>query len=239
LTREQATLYEAVVRESLKQIDRSDGMGRRGEILATLTRLKQVCNHPAHYLGDGSRLGTRSGKLTRLGEMLEEVMAEGDKALVFTQYAKMGTLLQQHLREALSAEVLFLHGGVPAWQREKLISRFQEDEPGPSIFVLSLKAGGFGLNLTRARHVFHFDRWWNPAVEEQATDRVFRIGQTRSVAVYKYVCAGTVEEKIDELIEKKKELAGQVIRGAEEWVTELSTADLRELFVLREDSVQD
>ena len=239
LTREQATLYQAVVRESLKQIDRSDGMGRRGEILATLTRLKQVCNHPAHYLGDGSRLENRSGKLTRLSEMLEEVMAEGDQALVFTQYAKMGALLQQHLREILSTEVLFLHGGVPAWKREKIISRFQDDEAGPSIFVLSLKAGGFGLNLTRARHVFHFDRWWNPAVENQATDRVFRIGQTRPVAVYKYVCAGTVEEKIDELIESKKELAGQVIRGAEEWVTELSTANLRELFILRDDSVQD
>ncbi len=239
LTREQATLYEALVRESLKQIDRSDGMGRRGEILATLTRLKQVCNHPAHYLGDGSRLENRSGKLTRLAEMLEEVMAEGDQALIFTQYAKMGALLQQHLREVLSTEVLFLHGGVPARQREKIISRFQDDAAGPPIFVLSLKAGGFGLNLTRARHVFHFDRWWNPAVEDQATDRVFRIGQTRPVAVYKYVCAGTVEEKIDELIESKKQLAGQVIRGAEQWVTELSTADLRELFILRDDSVQD
>jgi SNF2 family DNA or RNA helicase len=239
LTREQATLYQAVVRESLKQIDRSDGMGRRGEILATLTRLKQVCNHPAHYLGDGSRLENRSGKLTRLAEMLEEVMAEGDQALVFTQYAKMGALLQQHLREILSTEVLFLHGGVPAGKREKIISRFQDDAAGPSIFVLSLKAGGFGLNLTRANNVFHFDRWWNPAVENQATDRVFRIGQTRPVSVYKYVCAGTVEEKIDELIESKKELAGQVIRGAEEWVTELSTANLRELFILRDDSVQD
>jgi SNF2 family DNA or RNA helicase len=151
----------------------------------------------------------------------------------------MGALLQQHLREILSTEVLFLHGGVPAGKREKIISRFQDDAAGPSIFVLSLKAGGFGLNLTRANNVFHFDRWWYPAVENQATDRVFRIGQTRPVAVYKYVCAGTVEEKIDELIESKKELAGQVIRGAEEWVTELSTANLRELFILRDDSVQD
>jgi SNF2 family DNA or RNA helicase len=238
LTREQATLYEAVVRESLKTIDRAEGMERKGEVLAALTRLKQVCNHPAHYLSDRSRLDKRSGKLSRLTEMLEEVLAEGDRALVFTQFAKMGSLLQHHLREALSTEVLFLHGGVPAGQREKMITRFQEDPAGPSIFVLSLKAGGFGLNLTQARHVFHFDRWWNPAVEDQATDRVFRIGQTRSVAVYKYICAGTVEERIDELIEKKKALAGMVIRTAEEWLTELSTADLRDLLVLRHDTVQ-
>ena len=239
LTSEQATLYEAVVRESLKQIDRSAGMERRGEVLAALTRLKQICNHPAHYLGDGSRLDERSGKLARLREMLEEVLAEGDRALVFTQFAKMGGLLQRHLRESLSTEVLFLHGGVPAAQREKMIERFQDDPQGPSIFVLSLKAGGFGLNLTQARHVFHFDRWWNPAVENQATDRAFRIGQTRSVSVYKYICAGTVEERIDELIEKKKELAGLVVRAAEEWLTELSTTDLRELFALRHDTVLD
>ena len=239
LTREQATLYEAVVRESLKQIERSEGIERKGEVLTALTRLKQICNHPAHYMGDGSRLEGRSGKLARLGEMLEEVLAEGDRALVFTQFAKMGGLLQRHLRDTLSTEVLLLHGGVPAGQREKMISRFQEDPNGPSIFVLSLKAGGFGLNLTQARHVFHFDRWWNPAVEDQATDRAFRIGQTRSVSVFKYICAGTVEERIDEMIEKKKELAGLVVRAAEDWLTELSTSDLRELLSLRQDAIQD
>jgi SNF2 family DNA or RNA helicase len=239
LTREQATLYEAVVRESLKTIENAEGIERKGEVLAALTRLKQVCNHPVHYLADGSRLDTRSGKLSRLTEMLEEVLAEGDRALIFTQFAKMGELLRHHLRETLSTEVLFLHGGVPARQREKMIARFQEDPAGPSIFVLSLKAGGFGLNLTQARHVFHFDRWWNPAVEDQATDRVFRIGQTRSVSVYKYICAGTVEERIDELIEKKKELAGMVIRAAEDWLTELSTLDLRDLLALRQDAIQE
>jgi SNF2 family DNA or RNA helicase len=237
LTREQATLYEAVVRESLKNIDRADGIERKGEVLAALTRLKQVCNHPVHYLADGSRLDRRSGKLSRLTEMLEEVLAESDRALVFTQFAKMGHLLQHHLREKLSTEVLFMHGGVPAAQREKMIGRFQDDPTGPSIFVLSLKAGGFGLNLTQARHVFHFDRWWNPAVEDQATDRVFRIGQTRSVSVFKYICAGTVEERIDELIEKKKALAGMVIRAAEDWLTELSTEDLRDLLTLRRDAI--
>jgi SNF2 family DNA or RNA helicase len=239
LTREQATLYEAVVRESLTRIDESEGMGRKGAVLVALTRLKQVCNHPAHYLGDGSALPERSGKLTRLTEMLEEVLAEGDSALVFTQFADMGEKLHRHLQEALSTEALFLHGGVPVRQREQMITRFQEESSGPSIFVLSLRAGGFGLNLTRARHVFHFDRWWNPAVENQATDRVFRIGQTRSVAVHKFICAGTVEEKIDELIEQKKGLAGLVVRAGEGWLTELTTNDLRELFSLRQDMVQE
>jgi SNF2 family DNA or RNA helicase len=239
LTREQATLYEAVVRESLTRIDEAEGIGRKGAVLVALTRLKQVCNHPAHYLGDGSALDERSGKLTRLSEMLEEVLAEGDHALIFTQFAEMGGMLHRHLQEALSTEVIFLHGGVPVRQREEMITRFQEDPAGPRIFVLSLKAGGFGLNLTRARHVFHFDRWWNPAVENQATDRVFRIGQTRSVAVYKFICAGTVEERIDALIEQKKELAGLVVRAGESWLTELSTSDLKELFALRRDVVQE
>jgi SNF2 family DNA or RNA helicase len=239
LTQEQATLYEAVVRESLTRIDRSEGMGRKGEVLVALTRLKQVCNHPAHYLRDGSTLPDRSGKLSRLTEMLEEVLAEGDRALIFTQFAEMGDMLHRHVRDALSTEVLYLHGGVPVRQRDKMITRFQEEGTGPRVFVLSLKAGGFGLNLTRARHVFHFDRWWNPAVENQATDRVFRIGQTRSVAVHKFICAGTVEERIDELIEQKKELAGLVVRAGEGWLTELSTSDLRELFALRRDAVQD
>ena len=239
LTREQATLYEAVVRENLTRIDESEGMGRKGAVLVALTRLKQVCNHPAHYLGDGSALGERSGKVTRLTEMLEEVLAEGDNALIFTQFAEMGKMLHRHLQEALSTEVIFLHGGVPVRQRDKMITRFQEEPSGPRIFILSLKAGGFGLNLTRARHVFHFDRWWNPAVENQATDRVFRIGQTRSVAVHKFICAGTVEERIDELIEQKKELAGLVVRAGEGWLTELSTLDLKELFALRSDMVQE
>ncbi|MGH9460576.1 MAG: DEAD/DEAH box helicase [Vicinamibacteria bacterium] len=239
LTREQATLYEAVVRESLTRIDEADGIRRKGAVLVALTRLKQVCNHPAHYLGDRSALDERSGKLTRLSEMLEEVLAEGDHALIFTQFAEMGGMLHRHLQDALSTEVIFLHGGVPVRQREEMITRFQEEPAGPRIFVLSLKAGGFGLNLTRARHVFHFDRWWNPAVENQATDRVFRIGQTRSVAVYKFICAGTVEERIDALIEQKKELAGLVVRAGESWLTELSTSDLKELFALRRDVVQE
>ena len=238
LTQEQATLYQAVVSESLEKIEASEGIGRKGEVLAALTRLKQICNHPAHFLADGSSLLNRSGKLTRLTEMLEELLAEGDRALVFTQYAEMGKLIQRHLREFLSVDVLFLHGAVPATERERLIGSFQEDREGPPVFVLSLKAGGFGLNLTEARHVFHYDRWWNPAVEDQATDRAFRIGQKRSVSVYKFICAGTVEERVDELAERKKELAEAVIQSGEGFITELSTDSLRELFELRKEAVE-
>jgi SNF2 family DNA or RNA helicase len=238
LTQEQATLYQAVVQESLARIEASEGIGRKGEVLAALTRLKQICNHPAHFLADGSALRNRSGKLSRCTEMLEEVLAEGDRALIFTQYAEMGKLIQKHLRDALSVDVLFLHGAVPAVERERLIAAFQEDASGPPVFVLSLKAGGFGLNLTEARHVFHYDRWWNPAVEDQATDRAFRIGQKRSVAVYKFICAGTVEERVDELAERKKELAEAVIQSGEGFITELSTESLRELFELRKEAIE-
>ena len=239
LTEEQATLYQAVVQESLERIEASEGIGRKGEVLAALTRLKQICNHPAHFMADGSSLPDRSGKLTRLTEMLEEVLAEGDRALVFTQYAEMGKLIERHLRESLGTDLVFLHGAVPSAERERMIARFQEDVSGPPVFLLSLKAGGFGLNLTQARHVFHFDRWWNPAVEDQATDRAFRIGQTRSVAVYKFICAGTIEERVDELAERKKELAEAVIQSGEGWLTELSTDSLRELFALRTESMED
>jgi SNF2 family DNA or RNA helicase len=202
-------------------------------VLATLLKLKQVCNHPAQFLGDGSALPGRSGKLARLTEMLEEVLSVGEKALVFTQFAEMGKMLKAHLQEAFGREVLFLHGGTPQKQRDRMVTRFQEEGHGPPIFVLSLKAGGLGLNLTGANHVFHFDRWWNPAVENQATDRAFRIGQTRDVLVHKFICAGTLEERIDDLIESKKELAEMVIGAGEGWLTELSTDELRDLMTLQ------
>jgi SNF2 family DNA or RNA helicase len=233
LTREQATLYEAVVQDTLRQISESEGIKRRGLILALLTRLKQVCNHPALLLHDGSPLQGRSGKLARLGEMLEEVVASGERALVFTQYAEMGRMLQDYLRETLDREVQFLHGGTPMADRDRLVAEFQSDAHGPPVFILSLKAGGTGLNLTRANHVFHFDRWWNPAVENQATDRAFRIGQTRNVQVHKYVCAGTFEETLDDLIERKVALAESIVGTSEAWITEMSTDDLRQLFKLR------
>lgn len=237
LTPEQGTLYEAVVRDMMEQIESSEGIQRRGLVLATLLKLKQVCNHPAHFLKDGSPLPGRSGKLTRLQEMLEEVLAEGDRALIFTQFVEMGELLKRYLQETLGCEVLFLHGGVPKKARDQMISRFQEDPQGPPLFLLSLKAGGLGLNLTRANHVFHFDRWWNPAVENQATDRAFRIGQQRNVQVHKFVCLGTVEERINDLIESKKALAEMVVSTGENWLTELSTAELQDLFALRREAI--
>lgn len=237
LTKEQASLYEAVVRDAQEAIEESEGMSRRGTILATLTKLKQVCNHPRQLLGDRSAIDGRSGKLARLQEMLGEAVESGDRALVFTQFAEMGNILQTHLQEQFGMEVLFLHGATPRAKRDVMVERFQQAGDGPSIFILSLKAGGTGLNLTRANHVFHFDRWWNPAVENQATDRAFRIGQTRSVQVHKFICGGTFEEKIDAMIEGKLELATKVVGTGEGWLTEMSNRELRDLFALRADAV--
>ncbi|MFQ5595013.1 MAG: SNF2-related protein [Anaerolineae bacterium] len=239
LTPEQATLYEAVVQDSLKQIEESDGIQRKGLVLSTLLKLKQICNHPAQFLGDRSALAERSGKLARLTEMLEEVIAVDDRALVFTQFATMGEMLKSYVQETFGREVLFLHGGTPRKQRERMIDRFQGDGHALPVFVLSLKAGGLGLNLTAANHVFHFDRWWNPAVEDQATDRAFRIGQTRNVQVHKFLCIGTLEENIDALIESKKALAESIVTADESWLTELSTDELREVLALRPEAVGD
>jgi SNF2 family DNA or RNA helicase len=246
LSAEQATLYEAVVREALAQIEgAADEMQRRGQVLAMLMKLKQICNHPAqflHQIGDTYQANgeeKRSGKLGRLLEMLDEIMAVGDRVLVFTQFAEMGQLLRSFLQQRLGVSTQFLHGGTPARQRAAMVERFQEDPAGPPIFILSLKAGGVGLNLTQANHVFHFDRWWNPAVENQATDRAFRIGQRRNVQVHKFVCVGTLEEKIDAMIESKKALAESVVGSGENWLTELSTADLRDLVALRRSEVEE
>ena len=236
LTREQASLYAAVVKDAEGALDGAEGIQRKGVVLATLSKLKQVCNHPAQFLGDNSAIPGRSGKLARLAEMLEEAIEVGDRALVFTQFAEMGAILKRHLEETFGREALFLHGAVPKAQRDRMVERFQADG-GPPVFILSLKAGGTGLNLTRANHVFHFDRWWNPAVENQATDRAFRIGQTRNVQVHKFLCAGTLEEKIDEMIERKKEVAAEVVGTGEGWLTELSNQQLKELFALRAEAI--
>ena len=245
LSPEQATLYEAVVREALQQIESAeDDLQRRGQVLAMLMKLKQICNHPAQFLHQinaeytPSEEEARSGKLGRLTEMLEEILAVNDRTLIFTQFAEMGHLLRSYLQQRLGVATQFLHGGTPARQRTAMIERFQEDTDGPPIFILSLKAGGTGLNLTRANHVFHFDRWWNPAVENQATDRAFRIGQRRNVQVHKFVCVGTLEEKIDEMIESKKALAESVVGSGENWLTELSTNELREMVKLRREMVE-
>jgi non-specific serine/threonine protein kinase len=238
LTREQASLYQAVVADMMDRIESTDGIERRGLVLATMTKLKQVCNHPAQFLKDGSRLAGRSGKLARVEETLEEVLASGEKALLFTQYAEFGDLLRTHLGARFGREVAYLHGGLGKGQRDDLVARFQDPAGGgPSLFVLSLKAGGTGLTLTSANHVIHVDRWWNPAVEDQATDRAYRIGQTRSVQVRKLVCAGTLEEKIALMIKDKRGLAASVVGTGEGWLTELSTSALRALFTLEAGSV--
>ncbi|MBG0817997.1 DEAD/DEAH box helicase [Planomonospora sp. ID82291] len=236
LTPEQATLYQAVVEDMMGRIADSEGIERRGNVLAAMTKLKQVCNHPAHLLKDGSRLPGRSGKLARLEELAEEIVSEGDKALVFTQYTEFGALLQPYLAAHLDRPVLWLHGGLPKKRRDALVERFQNDDE-PMLFLLSLKAAGTGLNLTAAGHVVHVDRWWNPAVEDQATDRAFRIGQTRNVQVRKFICVGTLEERIDEMIERKKSLAESVVGTGEDWITGLSTDRLRELFRLGPEAV--
>jgi SNF2 family DNA or RNA helicase len=239
LTPEQAALYEKTVQDSLAAVESAEGIQRHGVILATLTKLKQICNHPAHYLKEAILTETpqRSGKLKRLEEMLEEALMEGDRALIFTQFAEMGKLLQGYLQQTLNRETLLLYGGVSKPKREAMIDRFQNDPQGPRLFILSLKAGGVGLNLTRANHVFHFDRWWNPAVENQATDRVFRIGQTRNVQVHKFVCSGTLEERIHDMIESKKALADQVVGAGENWLSELGTDQLRQLLLLDRNTV--
>jgi len=238
LTPEQASLYRAVLRDAERALEEEeDDFGRRGLVLALLTRLKQVCNHPAHFLGDGSPAPGRSGKLARLVALLEEVLDEGERALVFTQFRQMGEILRRHLEETFGREILFLHGAVPRARRDEMVERFHAEGADTPVFILSLKAGGTGLNLTAANHVFHFDRWWNPAVEDQATDRAFRIGQQRNVQVHKMVCSGTLEERIDELIEGKKALAQAVVGAGEAWLTELDNDRLREILALSEDAV--
>jgi SNF2 family DNA or RNA helicase len=240
LTEEQATLYQAVVQDAMQKIEeQEEGIERRGMVLSMLMQLKQICNHPVQYLHQADTveqggLAGRSGKLERLAELLEELHAAGDRALIFTQFAEMGGLLEGYLPRALGVAAQFLHGGTPAKTRDRMVRRFQEDEHAPPVFILSLKAGGTGLNLTRANHVFHFDRWWNPAVEDQATDRAFRIGQKRNVQVHKFVTTGTLEEMIDDMIESKKGLAQAVVGSGENWLTELSTSELRELVRLRQ-----
>jgi len=229
LSVEQAALYEAIVQETLERASQTEGIQRHGAVLAGLTRLKQVCNHPAAIHADGPLTG-RSGKIDRLVEMLEEVLAAGEQALLFTQFARFGSRLQAYLADRLGCTVLFLHGGTPQPERERLIARFQGGEA--PLFLLSLKAGGLGLNLTAATHVFHVDRWWNPAVEDQATDRAYRIGQTRRVLVHRLVTVGTLEERIDRLLAEKRALSAQVIGGGEAWLGNLSTEELRALITL-------
>ncbi|GAA2822081.1 DEAD/DEAH box helicase [Crossiella cryophila] len=238
LTREQGTLYRTIVEEMMTKIQDSHGINRRGNVLAAITKLKQVCNHPAHLLHDGSPMGHRSGKVARLEELLTDVLAAGDRVLCFTQFTEFGRLLTPHLTDRLRTEIAHLHGGQSARHRDETVERFQSGE-GPPVLLASLKAGGSGLTLTAATHVFHLDRWWNPAVEAQATDRAFRIGQHRTVQVRKFLCPGTIEERIDALMNRKRDLADLVSVPGENWLTELSDTSLREMFQLGAEATDD
>jgi len=242
LAREQAGLYAAVVRETLAQIEAAEGIARRGLVMKLLTALKQICNHPAQYLREAAAgpgragqvvLANRSGKLELLDELLDTILAEGSAVLVFTQYVAMARIVERHLEER-GIPVQLLHGGTPVARREEMVRRFQDGRA--PVFLLSLKAAGTGLNLTRASHVIHYDRWWNPAVEEQATDRAYRIGQTQPVQVHRLITEGTVEERIALLLDSKRELADAVLGGGEGALSELSDAELADLVRLRRTS---
>jgi SNF2 family DNA or RNA helicase len=260
LTAEQAALYDQTVNGLLERMQKLEGIERKGAILGALTGLKQLCDHPMLVTKeaipetdsdnklDTSLLINRSSKLERLLDMVKELREEDERCLIFTQYVGMGKMLQAVLQQELGEPVLYLNGSTSKQARDRMIERFQTPSPSadersrlpdappsdqPNVFILSLKAGGVGLNLTAANHVFHFDRWWNPAVENQATDRAYRMGQTRDVQVHKFIALGTLEERIDEMLESKQQLSDNVISSSEGWITELSTEALKDLFTLR------
>jgi len=233
LTEEQATLYKAATDELLREVEQASDMERRGKVLQLINALKTICNHPRQYHEDGSDLAGRSGKLSRLEELATEIVSSGERALIFTQYTSMAELIQQYLQTELGERVFYLHGGTPQQQRDEMVEEFQSPD-GPVFFLLSLRAGGTGLTLTAANHVIHYDRWWNPAVEDQATDRTYRIGQADDVLVHKLICEGTVEEAIDQTIEQKRQLAEQVLAEGDGWLTELSDDELRDMVTLSE-----
>ncbi len=240
LTKEQASLYEAVVKDVEEKLNGVEGIGRKGLILSTLMKLKQICNHPRQFLQDGSDFTPeRSHKLSRLSEMVEEAISEGESLLIFTQFTEIGDALEKHFRQTFHYNTYYIHGGTNRDKRERMISEFQDPETGASVFILSLKAGGVGITLTKANHVFHFDRWWNPAVEDQATDRAFRIGQKKNVFVHKFITIGSLEERIDEMIEDKKKLAGAIVGADESWLTELDNDKFKKLIALNRNAIMD
>jgi len=226
LTKTQAALYQKAVGELAAALENADGIQRKGLVLAFIMRFKQICNHPSQWLGDGSYAPEASGKFARLRELTEEIAARQEKALVFTQFREITEPLAAFLTGIFARPGLVLHGGTAVSQRQKMVEAFQRDD-GPPFFLLTVKAGGTGLNLTQAAHVLHFDRWWNPAVENQATDRAFRIGQKRNVLVHKFVCRGTIEERIDQVIEDKKSLSQELLEGcSEKLLTEMNNDEL-------------
>jgi SNF2 family DNA or RNA helicase len=229
LTTEQVSLYEAEVREALHTIATKAGIERQGLVLRLLTVLKQICNHPAQYLHQSGPLANRSGKLAALEELLDVIVGAGDSVLVFSQFVEMCSLIEARLA-TLRIPTLFLHGGIPARKRDEMVASFQAG--AVPVFLLSLKAGGVGLNLTQATHVIHYDRWWNPAVEDQASDRAHRIGQKRAVQIHRLVCEGTLEDRIAVLLEKKRALAESVVGQGETWIGHLDDSELASLVSL-------
>ena len=238
LTKEQASLYENVVKNVAESLNESEGIDRKALILATLIKLKQICNHPSHFLQDNSDFSLeRSYKFSRLFEMVGEALEHEESLLIFSQYTEICEKLYLFLKKSVHYPVYYLHGGTARVKREKMISEFQDPDMAAGIFILSLKAGGVGITLTKANHVFHFDRWWNPAVEDQASDRAFRIGQEKNVFVYKYICVGTLEEKIDEIIEDKKKLGDMIVGNDESWLTELDNEAFKNLIKLNKEAI--
>ena len=234
LTVEQVALYEQVIKTTLKKIEKSDGIERRGLIFQLLNALKQICNHPAQYLKKETALIEESGKMQMLEEVLTSIDALAEKILIFTQYTQMGELLAQMIEKRFSLPVPFLHGGLSLKQRDVMVHDFQ-NVPQVRTMIISLKAGGTGLNLTAANHVIHYDLWWNPAVEAQATDRAYRIGQNKNVMVYRFLTSNTFEERINEMIQHKKELANLTVSSGEQWITELNDDQLKDLVALRKE----
>jgi len=237
MTTEQASIYKALVEDVQKQLDQREGMSRKGLVLATITRIKQICNHPAHFLGDGSAITVkgrhRSGKVEALMKLIDDAVKEERRMLIFTQYTAFGRILAPYLSDRLGTNIPFLHGGVTKPGRDRMVAEFQAPD-GPPAMILSLKAGGTGLNLTAASIVVHMDRWWNPAVENQATDRAFRIGQQNNVDVYKMITAGTMEESIQDILDGKMHLASAIVGEGEGWITELNPEELAMLMSYRE-----
>jgi SNF2 family DNA or RNA helicase len=234
LTGEQAALYKQVTDSMMKEIEKSEGIARKGLVFKLITSLKQICNHPVLYSKKGRAQKEHSGKAEKVLSILESIISGGEKALVFTQYKEMGELLVDMIKENLQVEALFFHGGLPRKKRDEIVEKFQNNSGSSPVMLISLKAGGTGLNLTAATNVIHYDLWWNPAVEEQATDRAYRIGQTNNVIVHRLISLGTFEEKIDEMITAKKELAELTVTAGESRLSELSNEELREIFMLED-----
>jgi len=247
LTLEQATLYQAIVEKLEEKLESVEGFSRSGIILSTLLKLKQVCNHPAQFLHEKNpwtledentahfyqdQFPNRSGKLKKITGMLQKIIEKGEKAVIFTQYTQMGKFLQSYISKTLQTDVLYLNGSTPSDDRDFMVRQFHQPNQNQSIFILSLKAGGLGLNLTAANHAFHYDRWWNPAVEDQASDRIYRIGQKRDVTITKFVSIGTIEEKIDLMITKKKQLSKNILNSGMKWISKMSTEELKKLLIL-------